>query len=137
MSLSTGRGPLSGRPAGRFTAPVPDPVAYLEPFRRRVRAVKDGRTVVDSEQVLALGYGGSVRVGDWEDLATADAVVVCAGGGGVPVVRSESGKLQGVEAVIDKDLATLFMGETTARCRVWEVCYAIDKRFTLTRLYRR
>jgi uncharacterized protein (DUF427 family) len=27
-------------------------VAYVEPFRRRVRAIKDGRTVVDSERVL-------------------------------------------------------------------------------------
>ena len=52
MSLSTGRGPLSGRPAGRFTAPVPSGVTYIEPFRRRVRATKDGRTVIDSERVL-------------------------------------------------------------------------------------
>lgn len=58
MSLSTGRGPLSGRPAGRFTAPVPDAVAYLEPFRRRVRAVKGGRTVVDSERVLLVHRPG-------------------------------------------------------------------------------
>jgi uncharacterized protein (DUF427 family) len=27
-------------------------VAYIEPFRRRVRAIKDGREVVDSERVL-------------------------------------------------------------------------------------
>jgi uncharacterized protein (DUF427 family) len=52
VSLSTGRGPLSGRPAGRFTAPMPKDVAYLEPFRRRVRATKDGLTVIDSERVL-------------------------------------------------------------------------------------
>ena len=32
-------------------------------------------------------------------------VVVCAGGGGVPVVRGGDGRLRGVEAVIDKDLA--------------------------------
>ena len=51
VSLSTGRGPLSARPAGRFTGVVPAGVAYLEPFRRRVRGVKDGRTVVDSERV--------------------------------------------------------------------------------------
>jgi carbamate kinase len=39
------------------------------------------------------------------------AVVVCAGGGGVPVVRDEDGKLRGVEAVIDKDLATAKLAE--------------------------
>ena len=58
MSLSTGRGPLSANPAGRFTAPVPAGVAYIEPFRRRVRAVKDGRTVVDSERVLLVHRPG-------------------------------------------------------------------------------
>ena len=31
--------------------------------------------------------------------------MVCAGGGGVPVVRTETGDLRGVEAVIDKDLS--------------------------------
>jgi len=32
-------------------------------------------------------------------------LVVCAGGGGVPVVRAPDGRHEGVEAVIDKDLA--------------------------------
>ena len=58
MSLSTGRGPLSARPAGRFTAPMPTGVAYIEPFRRRVRAVVGGRTVVDSERVLLVHRQG-------------------------------------------------------------------------------
>jgi carbamate kinase len=39
-----------------------------------------------------------------EALLSAGFVVVCSGGGGVPVVRDESGGLRGVEAVIDKDL---------------------------------
>ena len=34
-----------------------------------------------------------------------DAVVIAAGGGGIPVTRDAQGRLQGVEAVIDKDLA--------------------------------
>jgi uncharacterized protein (DUF427 family) len=58
VSLTTGRGPLSERPSGRFTSAVPHPVAYIEPFRRRVRATKDGRAVVDSERVLLVHRPG-------------------------------------------------------------------------------
>ncbi|MGC1208839.1 MAG: carbamate kinase [Ornithinimicrobium sp.] len=36
-------------------------------------------------------------------------IVVCAGGGGVPVVRTTTGDLQGVEAVIDKDLSAALL----------------------------
>ncbi len=39
------------------------------------------------------------------------AVVVCAGGGGVPVIRNAAGRLEGVEAVVDKDLTTALLAE--------------------------
>ncbi|MFG1701808.1 carbamate kinase [Nonomuraea sp. M3C6] len=38
-------------------------------------------------------------------------VVICAGGGGIPVVRDEHGRLTGVEAVIDKDLTASMLAE--------------------------
>lgn len=44
-------------------------------------------------------------------LLSVGAVVVCAGGGGVPVIRNEFGKLQGVEAVVDKDLTAAVLAE--------------------------
>ena len=58
MSLSTGRGPLSAKPAGRFNKSVPDGLVYVEPYPRRVRGVSEGRVVVDSEGVLLVHRPG-------------------------------------------------------------------------------
>ncbi len=41
-----------------------------------------------------------------ELLLEAGVVVICAGGGGIPVVRRDDGSLIGIEAVIDKDHAS-------------------------------
>lgn len=38
-------------------------------------------------------------------------IVICAGGGGIPTIYGEDGKLRGVEAVIDKDLAAALLAE--------------------------
>lgn len=38
-------------------------------------------------------------------------IVICAGGGGIPTVYDEAGLLHGVEAVIDKDLASALLAE--------------------------
>jgi carbamate kinase len=56
------------------------------------------RRVVGSPEPLAVVESGVIRL-----LLDAHAIVVCAGGGGVPVVREPDGRLQGVEAVVDKD----------------------------------
>ena len=37
-------------------------------------------------------------------------VVVAVGGGGIPVIRNEHGEIEGVEAVIDKDLGSSLLG---------------------------
>ena len=59
MSLTTGRGPFGGNPAGRFNQPVPIDAVYVEPFRRRVRGLVGDRTVVDSERVVLVHRPGS------------------------------------------------------------------------------
>lgn len=46
-----------------------------------------------------------------EHLLDESIIVVCAGGGGVPVVRDGSGALHGVEAVIDKDLSAAVLAQ--------------------------
>jgi carbamate kinase len=45
-------------------------------------------------------------------LLRAGVIVVCAGGGGIPVAVKEAGELEGVEAVIDKDLTAALLAET-------------------------
>jgi carbamate kinase len=42
-------------------------------------------------------------------LVEAGVIVVCAGGGGIPVVVTAAGAIHGVEAVIDKDLAAALL----------------------------
>ncbi|MCQ4256825.1 carbamate kinase [Stutzerimonas stutzeri] len=39
------------------------------------------------------------------------SVVICAGGGGIPTVYNQNGRLEGVEAVIDKDLCSALLAE--------------------------
>lgn len=58
MSLTSGRGPLSRNPAGRFTGPMPADLAYVEPVRRRVRARLAGVIVIDSETALLVHRAG-------------------------------------------------------------------------------
>lgn len=58
MTLTSGRGPFSGRRAGAFFPPLPEEVLYVEPLRRRVRGVRDGCVLVDSERTLLVHRSG-------------------------------------------------------------------------------
>jgi uncharacterized protein (DUF427 family) len=58
VSLTAGRGPLSRNPTGRFSTPIPDDVAYIEPYPRRVTAMLGDRQVVDSERVVFVHRAG-------------------------------------------------------------------------------
>ena len=52
MGLVAGRGPLSKDPVGWFTPPLHDEVVFVEPHPRRIRAVRSGATVIDTERAL-------------------------------------------------------------------------------------
>jgi carbamate kinase len=92
-----------------FGAPTkPIGPIYSEAEARRLAAERgwtvaaDGtsfRRVVASPQPLDIVELRTIRL-----LLDAGVTVVCAGGGGVPVVADAAGHLHGVEAVIDKDL---------------------------------
>jgi uncharacterized protein (DUF427 family) len=58
MSLTTGRGPFSREPGGRFTVDMPENIVYIEPHRRRVRAKVNGLKVIDSDRVLLVHRPG-------------------------------------------------------------------------------
>ena len=115
-------------PAGRRVATLatqievsPDDPAFARPTKpigpvygaREARALarrrgwsiaRDGagfRRVVASPRPLRV-----LELGVIELLVSHDVIVICAGGGGIPVVRRPDGSTIGVEAVIDKDLAS-------------------------------
>jgi hypothetical protein len=67
VSLTAGRGPFGRQRHGRFDFDAPDHAVYIEPFPRRVRAVIDGRVVIDSDDVVLVhetgGFGDGVLGG--------------------------------------------------------------------------
>lgn len=62
------------------------------------------RRVVPSPEPKQILELGTIRL-----LVASGVLVICAGGGGIPVARSPLGALHGVEAVIDKDLASALL----------------------------
>lgn len=121
------RNELPGRPAATLlTQIVVDPAdpafahpskpigpVYSEPDARRLAAergwaiARDGesfRRVVASPEPLQIVELEAIRL-----LVAAGVLVICSGGGGIPVVVDDGGALYGIEAVIDKDLSAALL----------------------------
>jgi len=64
------------------------------------------RRVVASPEPLKMLELHTIRL-----LLAEGAVVICAGGGGIPVLRDKDGALRGAEAVIDKDLGASLLAQ--------------------------
>ncbi len=62
------------------------------------------RRVVASPKPLAILETAEIAL-----LMDQGAIVTCAGGGGIPVTQAKDGKLDGIEAVVDKDLASALL----------------------------
>jgi carbamate kinase len=94
--------PAFGRPTKFIGTSYDHDEAQALAARRGWTVAADGprwRRVVASPRPQGLAELETVR-----SLVDAGVLVVCGGGGGVPVVRSGAGELTGVEAVVDKDL---------------------------------
>lgn len=97
-----------------------DPVKFVGPIydeatARRIAGARDWvvhqdgagwRRVVASPKPKGLVEFEAIRM-----LLERGALVICAGGGGIPVARSSDGLLYGVEAVIDKDMTAALLAE--------------------------
>ncbi len=92
----------------KFVGPVYDAATARELAARYDWQVRqDGaawRRVVPSPEPVELLDLPLIRA-----LLAAGAIVVCSGGGGVPVARDSAGTLRGVEAVVDKDLTAALL----------------------------
>ena len=73
----------------------------------REDAGRGWRRVVPSPKPVAIVETGVIR-----EMADTGYVVVACGGGGIPVIEEENGDLSGVEAVIDKDLASSLLARS-------------------------
>jgi carbamate kinase len=73
----------------------------------REDAGRGWRRVVPSPKPRAILETRAIKA-----LAAEGYVVVACGGGGIPVIEAENGELRGVEAVIDKDLASSLLARS-------------------------
>ena len=67
---------------------------------------KTWRRVVPSPIPLGIAEAGVIK-----KLVESGTIVIASGGGGIPVIRNGEGKLEGVDAVIDKDRAGAKLAE--------------------------
>ena len=120
------RGATAGMPAvlvSRTLVRADDPhfSEPTKPIGRYVNAAEAAKMVAHGQTWRDMGTRGWRRVvASPEPVESLDAAaahvllnagytVVCAGGGGVPVVRDDAGRLNGIEAVIDKDLTAALL----------------------------
>jgi len=91
------------KPVGPFYDEAKAKTMMLEQgFAMKEDAGRGWRRVVPSPQPIEIVEREAIV-----DLVHDGVMVICSGGGGIPVVRARGGTLSGVDAVIDKDLAAM------------------------------
>jgi carbamate kinase len=99
--------PAFGRPTKFIGPDYPQAEARRLAGLRGWQIRQDGpawRRVVASPEPLAIVELPVIRT-----LVAAGAIVICAGGGGAPVLQDGDGHFRGAEAVVDKDLSTALL----------------------------
>lgn len=96
--------------AERGWAIAPDGAAY-----RRVVPSPDPRRIIELGAIQLLVQSG--------------VLVICVGGGGIPVVVTPTGAIRGIEAVIDKDLAAALLA-TSLKVEVLLLLTDVDAVYT-------
>jgi carbamate kinase len=89
------------KPVGPFYDEAKARTLMLESgYAMKEDAGRGWRRVVPSPEPVEIVQLGAIR-----KLVEAECLVICVGGGGIPVLRARDGSLSGTAAVIDKDLA--------------------------------
>lgn len=115
-----------------FRNPTKPIGSFLDEQTARARAEQEGwvvreekgrgwRRVVPSPEPIRI-----VELAAIYKLVEAGFVVTAVGGGGIPVIRTDNGELRGVEAVIDKDLASALLA-INLQADLFVISTAVDR----------
>ena len=102
------------KPIGRFYDPSQAEALARERGWQLMEDPKRGvRRVVASPSPQRI-----VQLSTIEQLCELGITVICCGGGGIPISRSEDGQIIGQEAVIDKDRVSMLLAVRLGACRL-------------------
>ena len=114
-------------------------VKMAEKFNWTVKEQNEGewRQVVPSPLPQYIEHGKSIQT-----LVDNGIIVIVSGGGGIPAYWNENGNLEGLDAVVDKDLSAALLGRVIKANELWiitdvdQVClnYGMDNEEGLSRV---
>ena len=94
-----------------------DPTKYVGPFFTEAEAKSKGYPVKDTKSGKGwrrvVASPAPLEIGNYKEvkaLIDSGVICICVGGGGVPVMRTKY-SIEGIDAVIDKDLASALLAE--------------------------
>lgn len=107
-----------------------DPTKYVGPFFSEEEAKSKGYPVKDTKSGKGwrrvVASPAPLEIGNYKEvkgLIDQDVICICVGGGGIPVKRTKY-SIEGIDAVIDKDLASALLAE---QANIGALCIATDE----------